>query len=164
MTSRPRKRGALKGARRVKRLLKRLPDEVSAEMVDVLNAQAPFIAGYAREAAPRRSGKLASAIKWKVLPKSLSLRVGLLTRAVARDLFYGRILEFGRRAQTVTAKRAKPNGGFTTYRIRVPAISRARYDFLAGRAMTFATQRLRPELSKVWERALRRAGSGGSDE
>jgi hypothetical protein len=160
----PRKRGALKGARKVKRLLKRLPDEVSAEMAAVLKEHGPVITAYAKAAAPQRSGALSRAISWKVLPKSLSLRVGLLTKATSRKLFYARILEFGRKAQTVVVKRRTKTGRVSAYRLRVKAISRGRYDFLAGRAMTFATSNIRPALSKVWERALVKASSGGSDE
>lgn len=159
----PRKRGALKGARRVKRLLKRLPDDVRIEMAAVLTEHAPAITAYAKAAAPQRSGELAKAIKWKVSAKTLSLRVGLLTRAESRRLFYARILEFGRKAQTVVAKRRTKSGRTAAYRLRVKPINRARYDFLAGRAMTFATGTLRPALGTVWERALRRAGGGGDE-
>ncbi len=160
----PRKRGALKGARKVKRLLKRLPDEVSREMVAVLNEHGPAIAAYARAAAPERTGALAKAIGWKVLPKGLSLRVGLLTKAISSRLFYARFLEFGRRGQTVTVKRRTKTGRTAVYRLRVKPISRARYDFVAGRAMSFATAKLRPELSKIWERALRRAAGASGEE
>lgn len=157
-----RKRGALKGARRVKRLLKRLPDDVAVEMVAVLREHAPAITAYAKAAAPYGKGKLTRAIAWKVLPKSLSLRVGLLTKAIARPLFYARILEFGRKAATVIVKR-RTKTGQSTYRLRVSPIARGRYDFLAGRAMTFAASKLRPDLGKIWERALRRAGGGGDE-
>jgi hypothetical protein len=159
----PRKRGALKGARKVKRLLKRLPDDVSAQMAAVLKQHAPAITAYAKAAAPQRSGALARAISWKVLPKSLSLRVGLLNKAISRKLFYARILEFGRKAQTVVVKR-RTKTGRVAYRLRVKPINRGRYDFLAGRAMTFATGTIRPDLVKLWERALQRAASGGGDE
>jgi hypothetical protein len=162
----PRKRGALKGARKVKRLLKRLPDDVNAEMAAVLRDHGPAITAYAKAAVPNKksTGKLAQAINWKVLPKSLSLRVGLLTKATSRRLFYARILEFGRKGQTVVAKRRTKTGRVSAYRLRVKPINRGRYDFLAGRAMTFATANIRPALGKVWERALTKAASGGGDE
>lgn len=151
----------LKGARRVKRLLKRLPDDVRAEMVGVLQQQGPIITAYARAAAPQRTGKLQRAIDWRVRPKSLSLRVGLLTKRVASDLFYARILEFGRKAKTVVAKR-RTRGGRVAYRLRVSPISRGRYDFLSGRAKRFAIESLRPHLGRVWTRAL--ANAAGGDE
>ena len=151
----------LSGARRVRRLLKRLPDDVRTEMAGVLQQQGPIITAYARAAAPRRTGKLERAIDWRVRPKSLSLRVGLLTKKVASDLFYARILEFGRKAKTVVAKR-RTRAGRIAYRLRVKPIARDRYDFLSGRARRFAIESLRPRLDKVWTRAL--ANAAGGDE
>jgi hypothetical protein len=66
-------------------------------------------------------------------------------------------------AQTVVVKR-RTKTGRVAYRLRVKPINRGRYDFLAGRAMTFATGTIRPDLVKLWERALQRAASGGGDE
>lgn len=154
------RRGSLRGASKVRKLLKRLPDDVAAEMVGVLRANGPIISAYARAAAPAQTGKLRRAIDWRVRPKSLSLRVGLLTKAVARDLFYARIIEFGRKARTVVVKRRTRGGGVSAYRLRVSPIGRGTYDFLAGRAMRFAREKLRPDLAKVWERALSNAASG----
>jgi hypothetical protein len=107
-----------------------------------------------------------------VFPKTLALRVGLMgkdriskTKNRAQiDLFYGRILEYGRKAQTVLVKRRTKKGGRVAYHLRVKPISRNRYDFVAGRAMSFATSKIRPTLKTIWERALFRASSGGGDE
>jgi hypothetical protein len=162
LASRP-KRGALKGARRVRRLLKRLPDTVAAEMAEVMKANGPAIRAYAQAAAPDKSGALRRAIAWKFNARSLSLRVGLLTRAVARRLFYARILEFGRAAQTVTVRRRTRTGRTAIYRLRIKAIDDRRFDFVSGRAYRFARQTLQPDLIKVWQRALAKAAGGGDD-
>lgn len=163
MTTKPRRRGALKGARRVGKLLKRLPGDVSAEMRAAMTEAGPVIAAYAKTAAPRRSGATAQAIQWRMAPKTLQLRVGLFGKAVNLRLFYARILEFGRKAQTVTVRRYTGTGRRSAYRLRVRAIEPGRYDFLAGRAYRFAAEQLRPRLATIWEKALRRAGGGGDE-
>ena len=158
-----RKRGALKGARRVSRLLKRLPNTVGGEIIEVYREAAPTITAYSQAAAPTRTGELARNIKWRVFEKTLRLRIGLFGAKLNRDLFRARILERGRKARTVVVKRRVKGGGKVAYRLRVSAIGRGRYDFLAGRAMGFAIETLRPKLGKVWERALRKAGGVGDD-
>ncbi len=163
MTVRPRQRGALKGARRVSKLLKRLPDDVAAEMRAAMTEAGPVIAAYARAAAPQRSGALQRGIQWRLAPKTLRLRIGLLGKAANARLFYARILEFGRKAKTVTVRRSIGPGKRAVYQLRVKAIAPGQYDFLAGRAYRFAAEQLRPKLSTIWQKALQRA-SGGGDE
>jgi hypothetical protein len=158
-----RKRGALKGARKVSRLLKRLPETVRGEVVAVLKEKAPVITSYSQSAAPSKTGELRRAIKWKVSEKTLRLRIGLFGTKLNADLFRARILERGRRAQTVVVKRRVKGGGKSAYRLRVSPIGRGRYDFLAGRAMRFAIATLQPDLRKVWDRALRKAAGVGDD-
>ena len=158
-----RKRGALKGARRVSRMLKRLPDTVRGEIIEVYREHAPAITTYARTAAPSGTGRLARSIRSRIFEKTLKLRIGLFGAKLNADLFYARILERGRRAQTVVVKRRVKGGGKSAYRLRVKAIGRGRYDFLAGRAMGFAIDTLRPSLKQVWERALKKAAGVGDD-
>jgi hypothetical protein len=55
--------------------------------------------------AARRTGALVAGLAFKVFPKTLRLQVGLLTKAVNRRLFYGRILDLGRKGQAGVAKR-----------------------------------------------------------
>jgi hypothetical protein len=156
-------RRALKGARRVSKLLKQLPDEVTAEMRTVLLEKAPVITAYAKAAAPSRTGAMARAINFRLSPKTLRLRIGYLTKQSAQDFFYARILEFGRKAQTVKVNRFTGPGKRAVYQLRVKAIDRGKYDFLAGRAMRFAISQVQPRLATVWEKALRRAGAGGDE-
>lgn len=157
----------LKGARKVKRLLKRLPESVSAEIVEIYRAEAPAIEAYMRAAAPRKSGKLSSALSVKILPKSLRMRAGIIGKRLNRELFYAKILELGRgvkRQYTRMFSRSLPGGGRTRrYQYRIPVIAKGRFDFVYGRAAKFSFDRLRPQLKNVWEKALLRAASGGGN-
>ena len=58
---------------------------------------------------PERTGALASGLRIQELLNSLRVRVGLIGLAGGRaKLFYGRIINFGRRAQVVIVSRRKP--------------------------------------------------------
>jgi hypothetical protein len=155
-----RRRGSgrgLQGARRVKRILRRLPDDVRAEVVQGMQAEAPIVEAFMKAQAPSRTGKLRRLLRVRVLAKSMRMQVGLIGKAANREGFYGKILEGGRKAQTVRRKRA---GKVHTMRVR--AIPRDRYDFVYGRAREFYLRRIKARLGDVWERALR-AAAGESD-
>jgi hypothetical protein len=156
-----RKKGALRGASKVRRLIKQLPGAVNVELVKVYEEQAPIVQAYQRAAAPGRS--IAGTLSYKIFPKTLRLRMGMLKKQDQRDKFYARILEFGRKPQTVTVKRRLKGGGVSVYSLRVKAISASRYDFVLGRAGRFAFAKIRPELNRVYERALKRAAFGVTD-
>lgn len=162
-----RKAGAVQGAGRVRRLLKRLPSDVSGEMVGVLREKAPAITAYSKMEAPSLTGALRSKIDWKVYPKSTSLRVGLIGKAANRQFFYARILEGGRgfkRSTSKTIRRRLAGGGLSkAYRMFIRRISSGRYDFTRGRAAKAASMILKPDLEKVWQRALSRAAEGGGE-
>jgi hypothetical protein len=156
-----RRRGSgrgLQGARRVKKLLRRLPDEARGAILKGMQAEAPVIEGFMRAQAPARSGKLRRLLRVRVLPRSLRMQIGLIGRAANREAFYGRILELGRKAQTVRRKR-----GGKVHMMRVRAISAGRYDFVYGRAREFFLRRMQQRLGSVWEDALRRAAEGLND-
>lgn len=148
------------GASKVRKLLRRLPDKMREEIVSALNEAGPKLLGRARGEAPRRSGALASALAFKVYPRTLRLRLGLLTKRLNRDYFYGHILEVGRKAQTKTVRRRTSNG-VIQYALRISPISPGRYDMVGGRTKSFAKNLLRPLLARIYERALRKAASGG---
>jgi hypothetical protein len=162
-----RKVGAVQGAGRTRRLLKRLPADVSGEMVEVLRNKAPAITAYSRMEAPSLTGGLRGKIDWKLYPKTASLRVGLIGKAANRQFFYARILEGGRgfkRSTSKTIRRRLAGGGFSrAYRMIIRRISSGRYDFTRGRAAKAATMILKPDLEKVWQRALSRAAGGGDE-
>lgn len=151
------------GAGRVRKMLKRLPETLRDELAREMQSAGPTILGKSKAETPSRSGSLRSLLTWRFYPKSLRLRVGLIGARANRAGWYGRILEAGRKAQTVTAKRRTANG-VIAYRLRVRAIDRSRYDIVRGRIKAFAKRLLRPVLGRAYEKALRSAASGaGSD-
>lgn len=129
-----------------------------AEMGHVLQDAGPRLARQMQGRAPRRTGALQAGIKWKVLPKTLKLQVGLLgTKAGRSKLFYGRIMEFGRKAQVVTIKSGKRKGGV----VNVSALKGLR--FVTG-AMPDLRREMRSKLQGVWDRVLRKSAAGAGNE
>lgn len=145
----------------VRKLLRRLPDSMRAEIVRLYERSGPAVLFRARASTPRRSGLLASMLSYKIFSKALRLRVGLLSRKHNNRAFYGYILEVGRKAQTVNVRRRKPSGGITAYKMRVSPINPGRYDIVQGRTRDFARRIITPQLRRIFDRALRRAASGG---
>ncbi|KQO51406.1 HK97 gp10 family phage protein [Sphingomonas sp. Leaf257] len=169
----------VKGARALRRRLKQLPDAVSAEIVSVLEDGGQKIRAAMQARARNRTGRLIAGVKYKVLPKSLRLQVGLLGTPRGRaKLFYGFILDKGRRAQTVTVRRYKrgaraketahlKHGGnnnksahlVSVYQMRVRG--RAGDHFVSGRYRELRDM-INQRANKVFDRALKRIG-GGND-
>ncbi len=170
----------VKGARALRRRLKQLPDAVSAEIVSVLEDGGQKIRAAMQARARRLSGRLVAGVKYKVLPKSLRLQVGLLGTPRGRaKLFYGFILDKGRKAQTVTVRRYKRGaraketahlkyGGNNTksanlvsvYQMRVRG--RAGDHFVSGRYRELRDM-INQRANRVFDRALKRIGGGGND-
>lgn len=165
-------RTRLRGAGRFRRTLKALPDAVAQEIVVELNVTGRTVRSLMQAKAPKKSGRLAAAITYRVLPKSLRMQVGLIGSQKERnDLFYGRIQDLGRKAQVVQARRrvgtlADPRNGsvrsvLKTYRMRVRAMAPKR--FITGRYADMRST-LKTNLQGIWTRALSTAAAGGSDE
>ncbi len=154
-----RRGSGVKGAGRVRRLLKRLPIDLRNELARDMKGAAPAILGAARRETPRRSGRLASLLSTKFYDKTLRLRVGLIGKAANRAGWYGRILEAGRKPQRVNVKRRTSNG-VISYAMNVKAMPASRFDIVRGRTRTLALRLLRPLLSRAYDRALRKAASG----
>jgi hypothetical protein len=152
------RRVAVKGASRVRKMLARLPDDIRAEMVVDLNLLGREVLTRAQAEAPVKTGALRRALDFKVFPKTLRLRVGILRRN--RDLFYGHILEVGRRARVVT--RRSSTG--TRHPYRVSAIPAGRFDMVGGRTKAFAKRQARERLGRIYERALRKASGRAGNE
>lgn len=142
---------------RTRRLLQRLPTAVSAEILKVYADVGPAIQSVGRSQAPTRTERLRNALKFRILPKSLRFEFGLIGRKINRSLFYGRILEQGRKAGTSRAfQRRLANGKLTKrYTVQVKAIPFSRYDFVFGRMRTYAKQVIAPKLKTFLTRALR---------
>jgi hypothetical protein len=135
-----------------------------AEMAHVLQDAGPKIARQMQGRAPRKTGALQAGIKWKVLPRTLKLQVGLLgTKRGRAKLFYGWILNYGRKAQTSKASRRSPGGAISNYLVRVRAYPAQH--FVTG-AMPDLRKALNQRLKGIWNRVLRKAsaGAGGGNE
>jgi hypothetical protein len=147
---------------RIRRILSNIGPETEKEIVSAYQRHAPAILAYARSETPSRSGKLRAALAFKVFPKTLRLRVGLLTKAVQRRVWYARILEYGRKSQVVKARRRKPvSGGVAVYLMKIRAIPAGRYDFVRGRTQQFMERTLGENLRKVLGSAVKRLSVGG---
>ena len=170
----------VKGASAFRKRLKRLPDAVSAEIVTVLEEGGQKIRAAMQARARRRTGQLVAGVKYKVLPKTLRLQIGLLGTPKGRArLFYGFILDKGRKAQTVTVTRyrkgarAKDKARFalgssgqkssnlvSVYQMRVRA--RKGDYFVSGRYGELR-ELINRRANHVFDRALKRIGEGGRD-
>jgi hypothetical protein len=181
-----------RGIGRVRGLLRRMPDAVRGQITGVMERAGPRIQAIMRARAPVRRGKLREGIVYRVYPKSLRLRLGLLGTPRGRaKLFYGRIQDLGRAAQTVNvvrnvARKIRGNGQTSPRRIIYstggerlrrrgpnkgtpigsPYKMRVRAMpgkfFVTGR-MPNAREELRQELNDVFDNALRTAAEGGTD-
>lgn len=154
---------AVRGVTSLRRLLRRLPDEARTELANELKAIADRLTAKAKSETPVRTGGLKGAIGAKVLAKSLQLRLGLIKKADSRRYFYGYILDAGRRAQVVKAKRRKRDGSYSEYMMNVPAIPASRYEFVFGRRKDFKENEV-PKLRTVLDRVLTNAARGSGND
>lgn len=106
---------------------------------------------------PSRTGALRSQLRKRVYPKTLRLRVGFFRAGRNSRAFIARILEYGRKAQTVPIKRG-PRAGST---MNVGAIAPRKFVFgpLTDVRRTFNTK-----LKGVWDRVLKQAAAGTGDD
>lgn len=166
-------RRPIKGIGRVRRILRGLPEAMRGEIVDVLEDGGREIAAEMAGRTPMRTGALRSGIKYRVLRRSMRLRVGLIDAPKVRNkLFYGRILDLGRKAQSVTVRRriagvAVPGGGkagamaaVAKYTMRVRGIAPKR--FITGRYRDLRTK-ITTRLKGAWTRALGTIAGGAND-
>jgi hypothetical protein len=118
-----------RGMAELKSLFEALPADAEAAIKEVLPAAADAILAIERGAVPVRTGDLFHGLGVQHLAGGLKVRVGLTAtdagsdasfRKTQRDgqarysyanLFYGRVVEFGRHAQTVLVQRRRRVGG-----------------------------------------------------
>lgn len=156
----------VRGAASITKLLRTLPDQVSQEMIVELHSSGREMLGIMQGRAPMRTGKTRRGLSYRVLPKSLKLQVGLIgTKAGRSKLFYARIQDLGRKAQTVSVKRFRAGGqriyfrgkkfgpDTQTYSLNVRAMAGKK--FITGR-MTDLRRILQRNLKDIWSRSLRR--------
>lgn len=154
--ARPRRR--VKGAASVRRVLRALPDAARAEILDVMEAGSVDLHRLIVANTPRRTGDLRAGIKRRVLKQTMRMQVGLIgTKKGRAKLFYGRILDLGRKAQSVRVNRK----GARTYVMRVRRIAPKR--FVSGRYPD-VRKIMNARLKGIWDRVLRTAATGGSDD
>jgi len=149
-------RSQLAGARSFRKLLKQLPDSAKQEMAGILADAGPSLLAAIAADAPVRTGALKAALQQKLLRTSLRLRVGLINKAANRRFFYGRILEFGRKAQTVTI-RSGPRAGAL---MRIRALQPRPFIFAKRPKLRSA---LNNSLRKFWDATLFDASQGVSE-
>lgn len=136
-------------------LLRKMPGPFRVEMVAVLTKGGEALRAAIKARTPRKSGALQAGIDYKVWPKSLRLKVGLLgTKAGRSPLFYGRIQDRGRKAQTVRVRRARSQ----PYVMKVRGMTGKQ--FVTGR-MTELRDTIRTNLNGIFARALARLSGGG---
>jgi hypothetical protein len=162
----------LQGIITVRKLLKRLPDAVRQELVVQHHLTGREVLALQNAKVPRKSGKLAGGLSMKVLPATGTLRVGLIGKPINRRLYYGRIVQFGRKAQVVIATRkAAKLAGYKafgrnyknaalkagirgTYRLPITAMAPRNFIYPMTREQIAAPYK------DIWVRALTAAGMG----
>lgn len=163
----------VKGAAAISKMLKQLPEAVRGELVVELHVTGREMVPLMQGRAPHRTGATRRGISYRVLPQSLKLQVGLIgTKAGRSRLFYARIQDLGRKAQTVTVRRFRAGGqrlyfrrqkfgpDLQTYSMNVPSMPGKR--FVTGR-MTDLRRQLRSNLKNIWAKALGRFAGGSSE-
>lgn len=169
------KRGRLKGIARVRRIMRGLPESARGEIVVALHLAGRQLQAAMRARAPVRRGKVRDGILYRVYPKTLRLRVGLLSvKRGQGNLFYGRIQDLGRKAQTVNVERyrrgaragdnqkaitgRKSSSLTVRYKLRVKAMAPKR--FVTGRYAELRNAMM-ANLQDIYQRALRHVAGGG---
>lgn len=149
-------RSRLRGAGSFRRLLKQLPGAVHDELAELLDdAGSDYLAAMKADV-PVRTGAVKGALRKQLLRKSLRLRVGLppqVLRGGRIDLFYARIVEFGRKAQTVNVTR----GDRAPFRMRVRAMAPQPFVFKRRAALR---QSLNTKIRTFWDRTLADTSEG----
>lgn len=156
-----------------KRVLKTFPDRLQNEIAGELNDGGQALARAMQARAPKKTGATIRGISFRVLAKTLRLRVGLIGTPRGRaKLFYARIQDLGRRAQVVRVERRKRGipkhlsrgrkiaadiAG--TYTMKVPAMAPKR--FVTGR-FTNVRRIMRGRLLRAFDRAMRSAKGAGA--
>jgi hypothetical protein len=149
----------VKGGPQLRRALKAGPDIAEEELGQTMQGITARLLGRAKAEAPVRTGLLRGLLNARFMPKSLKIKLGLITRAAQRKGWYGYILDQGRKARTVKAKRRRADGSISNYMMRISGISRERYNFVFGRRLDFQKNEL-PKMRDAMQRALRRIARG----
>lgn len=146
---------SVKGTASLRRLLRRLPDASRQALGDELKAIGQRLLARAKAETPVRTGRLRAALGMSVAVKTLQLRLGLIKKADRRRLFYGYILDQGRKAKSGVTKNGR--------RWATGAISPSRYEFVFGRRKDFQQNEI-PNMRKVLDKVLSDAARGAGND
>ncbi|MDF0489206.1 hypothetical protein PX554_13780 [Sphingomonas sp. H39-1-10] len=147
----------VKGRRQFRRIVQQMPDAAREEVIEAFGRAGLRAQAAMRARAKHKTGTLQQGVKYKVLPKTLRLQVGLLgTKRGRSKLFYGFVLDKGRKAQTVTISRGKRTG--KTMKVRQIVGDH----FVSGRYPDLRDSVIR-EVKPLFNRILARIGGGGND-
>lgn len=150
----------IQGLRHTRRLFQNIPEAARKKLTDRWRAIGNRLLGNALAETPREHGGLVSALAMRAyVAAAVVLRIGLLTKRDKSTYFYGYILDQGRRAQTVQARRRSHDGTISTYALRVGGIDREKYNFVFGRRRDFEANEL-PGLRSIWRDILEEASRG----
>jgi hypothetical protein len=103
-----------RGMAELNKLFDTLSPDAEAALKEYLPEAAASILALQKDAVPVRTGDLWRGLTTESLDDGLKVRAGLTGRAATggrSDLFYGRVVEFGRHAQTVLVQRRRRVGG-----------------------------------------------------
>lgn len=170
----------VRGDRAFVRLIKQLPDDVSDAIRAQLNRTGQALLARAQAKAPVYQGKprkgltpgaLKSGLSYKVPPKRLSLKVGLVGKATNKRLFYGYMVEFGHRignTKTGQLKKLEKVSGSPLH-ARLVRARRRRSIRQSGVpphpfVYTVSRQEIYAPFRQIWGRTLRRAAGQASDD
>jgi hypothetical protein len=151
---------------------------VADELRTELDATGQRIVSRARSRAPVYHGKqkrgvtpglLRSTISYKVLPKTLKMKAGIVGKIAGKKAYYARWVEFGHRiARGGRLAKQEPIKGYSTA-AKIQRLKRKSeirrtgvppHPFL----YTFTRAELYQPFQKVWGRAIHKAAAGASNE
>lgn len=161
--------GAAQGLAEAYAVLGAVPEAAKEELGVELAIIARDALSIQQAAAPSDTGALRAGLSLQLLIQRLTVRIGLIGLKGGRaSLFYGRIVNFGRRAQTVLVqRRRRVNGQLRSSRRRKVAADiaatyplkvrpRAAVDFIGAPGVAFERDAL-GRLAEYWSRVLARA-------
>jgi hypothetical protein len=169
----------IRGERSFARIIKQLPDDVADEIRKQMNATGKMLLARAQSKVPVYSGKkrkglppgaLKSGLSYRVPPKRLSLKVGLVGKAVNKKLFYGYLVEHGHRigfrGNTLEKQEKITATGIRGRLLRARRRRDVRLNGVPPHPFLYTVSReeIYGPFRKIWGRALQRAVAGASDD
>lgn len=156
------RRRRIRGDRAFKRLLVQMPDAIRDEAVEMLDAAGEEIVPMQR--ADATSSRARAAISKRVLRGALQLKTGIVGRPLNRRLWWTRVIEKGRKGQTVTARTRRVAGSTRRLGYKVRVRARAAQPFIYSARAEAVRNSMGGRLGTFWEKVLARAAQGATDD